>query len=51
MKHCEKERAIACIRLAIELAGDGGMAPFTDKEYELMAEFLEEIDNQLITKE
>lgn len=35
MKHCEKERAIACIRLAIELAGDGGMTPFTDVECQL----------------
>jgi hypothetical protein len=51
MKQCEKERAIACLRLAIELAGDGGMVPFTDKEYELIAKLLEEIDSQLITKE
>jgi hypothetical protein len=45
MKHCEKERAIACIRLAIELAGDGGIIPFTDKEYELMYQFLDEFEN------
>lgn len=51
MKQCERERAIACLRLAIELAGDGGMTPFTDKEYELMDKFLEEMDSQLITKE
>ena len=51
MKQCEKERAISCLRLAIELAGDGGMVPFTDKEYELMTKLLEEIDSQLITKE
>lgn len=43
MKVCEKERAIACIRLAIELAGDGGMTPFTDKEYELMYQLLDEL--------
>ena len=43
MKHCEKERAIACIRLAIELAGDGGMTPFTDEEYELMYRLLNEM--------
>lgn len=43
MKHCEKERAIACIRLAIELVGDGGMTPFTDVEYELMYQLLDEL--------
>ena len=43
MKHCEKERAIACIRLAIELAGDGGMTSFTDVEYELMYQLLDEL--------
>ena len=45
MKHCEKERAIACIKLAIELAGDGGMAPFTDVEYELMYQLLDEMSS------
>lgn len=45
MKHCEKERAIACIRLAIELAGDGGMIPFTDKEYELMYRLLDDMSS------
>ena len=38
----QKERAIACIKLAIELAGDGGSMPFTKKEYELMYHFLDE---------
>ena len=45
MKHCEKERAFACIRLAIELAGDGGMVPFTDEEYELMYRLLDEMSS------
>ena len=45
MKHCEKERAIACIRLAIELAGDGGMVPFTDEEYNLMYQLLDELSS------
>jgi hypothetical protein len=45
MTQSEKERAIAYIRLAIELAGDGGMMPFTDKEYELMYQFLDEFKN------
>ena len=46
MKTCEKERAIACLKLAIELAGDGGFTPFTDKEYDLMYKFIEELDNE-----
>ena len=44
MKFCEKERAIACLKLAIELAGDGGMTPFTDKEYELMDNLIKEME-------
>lgn len=42
MTQKQKERAIACIKLAIELAGDGGPMPFTKKEYELMYRFLDE---------
>lgn len=42
MTKAEKERAIACIKLAIELAGDGGQTPFTKTEYELMYRFLDE---------
>lgn len=45
MKHCEKERAIAYIRLAIKLVGDRGMAPFTDEEYELMYQLLDEMSS------
>ena len=44
MTKYERERAIACLKLAIELAGDGGMTPFTDKEYELMYQLLDELD-------
>lgn len=50
MTKAERERAIACIANAIELAGDGFigfMKPFTDKEYELMYQFLNEIQNEL----
>jgi hypothetical protein len=43
MKQCEKERAISCLKLAIELAGDGGMTPFTDVEYNLMNQLLDDI--------
>ena len=45
MTNAERERAIACLKLAIELAGDGGMTPFTDKEYELMYKLIEELEN------
>lgn len=48
MTKAEKERAIACLGHAIELAGDGFMQPFTDKEYELMYQFLNEIQNELV---
>lgn len=44
MTNAERERAIACLRLAIELSGDGGFMPFTDKEYELMQQLLVEIN-------
>ena len=47
MKLCERKRAIACLKLAIELAGDGGMTPFTDKEYELMNNLIKEIEDGL----
>ena len=46
MTKCEKNRAIATLRLPIELAGDGGMQPFTDKEYELMYALLDEIESE-----
>lgn len=45
MKHCEKERAIAYIRLAIKLVGDRGVTPFTDEEYELMYQLLDEMSS------
>ena len=50
MKLCERERAIACLKLAIELAGDGGMTPFTDKEYKLMDNLIKEIENEIHSK-
>jgi hypothetical protein len=43
MEQCEIERAISCLKLAIELAGDGGMTPFTDVEYKLMYQLLDEL--------
>lgn len=47
MKPCERERAIVCLKLAIELSGDGGPQPFTEKEYELMYELLKELENNV----
>ena len=37
---------IHLIRLAIELAGDGGPQPFTDAEYAEMYAFLDRIQNK-----
>ena len=45
MNNCEKERAIAYIRLAIKMAGDREMTPFTDEEYELMYQLLDEMSS------
>lgn len=45
MKQSERERAIVLLKLAIELAGDGGMTPFTDKEYKLMYQLLDELSS------
>lgn len=40
-----REEIINCLDLAIQLAGDGGPAPFTDEEYDAMYEFLNELRN------
>lgn len=45
MTNNERTEAIAHLRLAIELAGDGGMTPFTDEEYELMYRLLDEMSS------
>jgi hypothetical protein len=45
MTNNERTEAIAHLRLAIELAGDGGMTPFTDEEYELMYQLLDEMSS------
>jgi hypothetical protein len=45
MTNNERAEAIAHLRLAIELAGDGGMTPFTDEEYELMYQLLDEMSS------
>lgn len=37
---------INLLRLAIELAGDGGPAPFTREEYGEMNNFLNQLENE-----
>ena len=37
---------IDLIGLGIELAGDGGPAPFTDEEYDEMNNFLNQLENE-----
>ena len=38
------ERIINNLRIAIELAGDGGPSPFTPEEYEEMNTFLDNFE-------
>ena len=37
---------INLLRLSIELAGDGGPAPFTGEEYDEMNNFLNQLENE-----
>ena len=37
---------IGCLRLAIDLAGDGGFQPFTDEQYKAMTELINELLEQ-----
>ena len=37
---------IGCLRLAVDLAGDGGYRPFTDEEYKAMTELINELLEQ-----
>ena len=36
------------IRLAIDLAGDGGCDPFTKEERKIMVDFLKELENKYV---
>jgi hypothetical protein len=45
MTNNERAEAIAHLRLAIELAGNGRITPFTDEEYELMYQLLDEMSS------
>jgi len=37
---------INLLRLAVDLAGDGGNDPFTEKERKIMYDFLDELENE-----
>ena len=41
-----KQEIIYSLKLAIQLAGDGGPQPFTDEEYTAMFEFLDKIEKR-----
>ena len=40
----KNKKIINLLRTAIELAGDGGPSPFTDHEYDVMFEFLDNVE-------
>jgi len=41
----DKERILNNIRIAIQLAGDGGPSPFNDVEYDEMFTLLDVVEN------
>lgn len=41
----QREQALNCLYMAIQLAGDGGPSPFDDEEYNLMYELINELRN------
>lgn len=40
----KNKKIISLLRTAIELVGDGGLNPFTDKEYNAMNKFLNDLE-------
>jgi hypothetical protein len=49
MTKADRERAISCLGDSIEISRRWFFVkPFTDKEYELMYQFLNEIQNELV---
>ena len=47
MTNKERIHAMILLQHAIELAGDGGPQPFDENEYELMYNFLKEVNEIL----
>jgi hypothetical protein len=45
-----RKQAIGCLRLAVDLSGDGGFQPFTDEEYKAMTKIIEELLEKEINK-
>ena len=46
----DNKRIASLLRLAIDLAGDGGITPFSEKEYADMYDFLKEVEqNKLLS--
>ena len=46
MDNSQRLETINNLKLAIELAGDGGPQPFTSEEYKLMYELIDELEKQ-----
>lgn len=45
-----RKQAINCLRLSVDLSGDGGFQPFTDEEYEAMTKIIEELLEKELNK-
>ena len=45
-----RKQAIGCLRLAVDLSGDGGFQPFTDEEYKAMSQIIDELLKEENTK-
>lgn len=45
-----RKQAIGCLRLAVDLSGDGGFQPFTDEEYKAMTKIIEELLEKELNK-
>lgn len=46
-----RKQAINCLRLSVDLSGDGGFQPFTDEEYKAMTKIIEELLEELLEEE
>lgn len=45
-----RKQAIGCLRLAVDLSGDGGFQPFTDEEFKAMSQIIDELLEEENTK-